>query len=271
MFTKENGARMSKWSLLLVALLATTGLQSADAHISMIYPLPRGHPFNPNTGFVDYDCRDAPLYDGCGGGVGKTFPCGGYPPDKKVVQTFNAGQIINVRFGNAQYGSSGQPALTSTSNQARHAGGLCEFSLSYDQGKTFGVFARYHGSCPDMFYDWPIKLPENLPPCESCILGWSWINAAATKAEFYMGCADIEITNSSSNKGLPAEIPNMPLRIANIPGHPYYHIAGDEFGNLKSNGPDPEEVEANKKSAAGGVDRKSHPTSSKRKRNRCRY
>lgn len=120
---------------------------------------------------MDYNCRDAPLYDGCGGGVGKTFPCGGYPPDTKVIQTFQAGQVINVRFGNAQYGSPGQPELTPSSNQARHAGGLCEFSLSYDQGRTFGVFARYHGSCPDMFYDWPVRLPSNLPSCESCIFG----------------------------------------------------------------------------------------------------
>ncbi|KAG9072758.1 hypothetical protein KI688_000535 [Linnemannia hyalina] len=257
-----------KCRLFLGILLAFTSVTVTDAHISMIYPLPRGHPFNPNTGFVDYNCRDAPLYDGCGGGIGKTFPCGGYPPDKQVVQSFNAGQVINVRFGNAQFGSDGQPQLTPSSNQARHAGGLCEFSLSYDQGKTFGVFARYHGSCPDMYYDWPVKLPENLPSCDSCIFGWSWINAAATQAEFYMGCADIKIVGKSGGAGgvLPPEIANTPLRLANMPGQSYYRAAGDQFGNAKSNGPNQAEVDANMRSATGGTDSSFQAKYNKRKR-----
>ncbi|KAG0215816.1 hypothetical protein BGX28_008127 [Mortierella sp. GBA30] len=206
------------------------------------------------SGFVDYNCRDSPLYDGCGGGVGKTFPCGGYPPDRQVVQSFQAGQAINVRFGNAQFGSPGQPPLTPESNQARHAGGLCEFSLSYDQGRTFGVFARYHRSCPDMFYDWPVKLPVNLPSCESCIFGWSWINAAATQAEYYMGCADIKIVGTSNGASLPPEIANTPLRLANMPGQTYYHAAGDQFGNTKSDGPDLAEITANMQGTTGGAD-----------------
>ena len=49
MSAMENGAQASKWGLLLVALLAATGLQSADSHISMVFPLSRGHPLNPNT------------------------------------------------------------------------------------------------------------------------------------------------------------------------------------------------------------------------------
>ncbi|KAG0324553.1 hypothetical protein BGZ99_001688 [Dissophora globulifera] len=215
---------------------------------------------------MNYNCRDAPLYDGCGGGVGKTFPCGGYPPDKKVVQSFNAGQIINVQFGNAQYGSPNQPALTATSNQARHAGGLCEFSLSYDQGKTFGVFARYHGSCPDMFYDWPVKLPENLPSCESCILGWSWINAAATQAEYYMSCADIKIVGKSGASTLPDQLAKTPLQKANMPGLPYYHAPGDQFGNMRSNGPSREELDANMNGSTGGPDTVMSRVNSKRKR-----
>ena len=153
---------------MLPAIIPTLMATPLRLNSLLIYPSMLGI---TDSGFVDYNCRDAPLYDGCGGGVGKTFPCGGYPPDTQVVQSFQAGQVINVRFGNAQFGSPGQPPLTPGSNQARHAGGLCEFSLSYDQGRTFGVFARYHGSCPDMYYDWPVKLPENLPSCESCIFG----------------------------------------------------------------------------------------------------
>ncbi|KAF9198403.1 hypothetical protein BGZ49_000791 [Haplosporangium sp. Z 27] len=246
MFSKERS--LIWWGFAIIGLFGAQNLNCADAHMSMIYPLPRGHPFNPNTGVVDYNCRDAPLYDK---DCHKTFPCGGYPPDKRVVQSFQAGQVINVRFGNAQFGSEGQPPLTKDSNQARHAGGLCEFSLSYDQGRTFGVFARYHGSCPDMFYDWPIKLPDNLPSCESCLLGWSWINAAATQPEYYMSCADIKIVGKQSGP-LPPEIANTQLQLANMPGYPYYHVSGDQFGNTKSNGPSSKQIQDNMNGRTGG-------------------
>ncbi|KAK3825587.1 MAG: hypothetical protein J3Q66DRAFT_396541 [Benniella sp.] len=241
--------KKSIWGMCLIAFLS---LQIADAHNSMIYPLTRGHPFNPNTAWIDYDCRDAPLYDKCGD---KQYPCGGYPPDKVIVQTFQAGQIINVRFNNGEYGTPGQAPLTPKSDQARHAGGLCEFSLSYDQGKTFGVFARYHGSCPDMYYDWPVKLPDNLPSCESCIFAWTWINAAAARPEFYMSCADVKIVgNPGGQATLPPELANTPIRLANMPNLPYYLAPGDQFGNTKSNGPDPAELKANLRGATGGPD-----------------
>lgn len=213
----------------------------------------------------------------------KTFPCGGYPPDKQIVQTFQAGQIINIRFGNSNFGTPGQAPITPTSDQARHSGGLCEFSLSYDQGLTFGVFARYHGSCPDMFYDWPVKLPSNLPSCDSCILGkestgvitgnkpckwhlshllitpfflsaWNWIDASALRPEFYMSCADIKIIGTAPAGGLPTELANSPIRFANMPGLLYFLAKGDGMGNVKGKGPDPAELQANLDGQTGGED-----------------
>ncbi|KAF9104871.1 hypothetical protein BGX27_009916 [Mortierella sp. AM989] len=244
---------LNKWTIAVIGLFAVLDLHIVDAHMSMIYPLARGHPLNSNTGVVDYNCHDTPLYGECLD-FPKIFPCGGYPADKQVVQTFQAGQIINVRFGNAQFGSEGQPPLTPSSNQARHAGGLCEFSLSYDGGINFGVFARYHGSCPDMFYDWPVKLPANLPSCENCIFGWSWINGASTVPEYYMSCADIKIIGQPGSEGcpLPPEIASIPLTLANMPNRPYFHVRGDEFGNTKSNGPSPDQIDANMRGATGG-------------------
>lgn len=254
MILGRSTARKSSWAM-FVGLLAMVSLPTLHAHLSMIYPLPRGHPLNPNAGAIDYDCRDAPLYGGCGK-VEKAYPCGGYPPDKQIVQTFQAGQIVEVQFNNGDYGSPGQAALTPKSDQARHAGGLCEFSLSYDNGKTFGVFARYHGSCPDMYYKWPVKLPDNLPSCDSCLFAWTWIDATALRPEFYMSCADIKIIGNPAvtQPGLPAEIANTHLRVANMPGLLYYLASGDQFGNTKSNGPNPAELAANLKGATGGVD-----------------
>lgn len=49
--------------------------------------------------------------------------------------------------------------------QARHGGGMCEFSLSYDGGKSFHVIGTYTKTCPDAAYKWPIKIPDNVPSC----------------------------------------------------------------------------------------------------------
>lgn len=50
-------------------------------------------------------------------------------------------------------------------DQARHGGGTCEFSLSYDGGKSFHVIATYTKTCPDAGYEWPVKIPKNAPSC----------------------------------------------------------------------------------------------------------
>lgn len=80
-----------------------------------------------------------------------------------------------------------------------------------------------------------------------------------------MGCADIKIVGSTGG-ALPSEIANTPLRLANMPGHPSYHAPGDQYGNTKSNGPNPAEVEANMRSANGGPDSSFQAMYNKRKR-----
>ncbi|KAF9373304.1 hypothetical protein CPB97_000665 [Podila verticillata] len=100
---------------------------------------------------------------------------------------------------------------------------------------------------------------------------WTWINAAATQAEFYMGCADIKIVGKVGGSTLPPEIANVAPRLANMPGYPYYRAPGDQFGNTKSNGPNPSEVDANSKSLTGGADTGFQPMYSKRKRDRSHH
>lgn len=34
-------------------------------------------------------------------------------------------------------------------SEARHGGGMCEFSLSYDGGESFHVIGTYTKTCPD--------------------------------------------------------------------------------------------------------------------------
>ncbi|KAI8054428.1 hypothetical protein BDF22DRAFT_775194 [Syncephalis plumigaleata] len=78
--------------------------------------------------------------------------------------------------------------------EAKHNGGHCQFSLSYDGGKTFVV----------------IKDVLN----NNAIFAWSWINATGVR-EYYMNCADIAIEGVSDGK-----VTGPKMLVANILGGP---------------------------------------------------
>ncbi|RIA91932.1 Lytic polysaccharide monooxygenase, partial [Glomus cerebriforme] len=186
-----------KFSSALFAIFATF-IASVSSHSSMSFPPTRSHPLNKNAADIDFDCILAPL-NGGSGCAPKKFPCGGYPQDKKIVTTFKAGEVISDK----------------QKDQARHNGGLCEFSLSYDGGKTYTVIATYKKTCPDIFFDgWKVKIPENAPSCDSpgnCIFSWSWINAVGNR-EFYQNCADIKLEGNATEP-----LPIIDITRANLP------------------------------------------------------
>lgn len=111
-----------------------------------------------------------------------------------------AGDTINVRF----------------TGPARHGGGYCQFSLSYDGDKSFIVIGEYDKSCPNAAYPWPVLIPETVPACERCTFAWSWINSIGNK-EFYMNCADIRIRKGPHSKSC---LVGPPIHLANLPGYP---------------------------------------------------
>ncbi|KAF9979799.1 hypothetical protein BGZ65_006000, partial [Modicella reniformis] len=91
----------------------------------------------------------------------KPFPCGGYK--KGPVNTYKAGEIIDVHFWTfdvKDYANFPPPKGLSI---PRHGGGSCEFSLSYDAGKTWWVIGQYTKTCPDIYYEWPVLIPQNIP------------------------------------------------------------------------------------------------------------
>ncbi|CAG8445613.1 3682_t:CDS:2 [Ambispora leptoticha] len=231
--------------------ILTSCVAAVSAHSSMVFPAPRGHPQNPNAAVKDYNCITAPLNPGavCSG---KTFPCGGYPMDTQITQVFHAGDIVSVKFWNSQFPNGPQPG-DAGANQARHNGGLCEFALSYDGGVTYTVIGTYHETCPDIFFDWKVKIPENAPSCDNpgkCIFSWSWINAVGNR-EFYQNCADIKLVGNST-KPLPiiditrANLPPQFPQIMTPPGDP------DNSGNAEGSGPSASDVSANLGQNIGG-------------------
>ncbi|KAF9098582.1 hypothetical protein BGX23_005885 [Mortierella sp. AD031] len=146
-------------------------LESTEAHMAMLYPPPRG-----GFGTKEFDWRIHEFI----GYKGFKFPCGGY---KKGPNT-QAHKLPKKKV-----------------QEARHGGGMCEFALSTDGGKSFHVIATYTKTCPDVMYEWPVRIPDNVPSCNSsgkCLFSWSW--TAALVPQFYHNCADVTIEGVKDGK-----------------------------------------------------------------------
>ncbi|KAG0212840.1 dodecenoyl-CoA isomerase [Mortierella sp. GBA30] len=166
---------------------------------------------------------------------GFKYPCGGYPMGPNT--DLEAGQIIPVRFWTTEMADTDHLPKKSI-KQARHGGGMCEFSLSYDGGMTFHVIATYTKTCPDAVYEWPVRIPDNVPSCNKpgkCLFAWSW--TAALIAQYYHNCADVTITGKEDGM-----LPKKTIQIYNFKGHQRgVTFPGD--GNSHGHGPGPLESE----------------------------
>ncbi|KAG0354078.1 hypothetical protein BGZ54_001860, partial [Gamsiella multidivaricata] len=120
--------------LLVLALLTS---KQSEAHMAMLYPTPRG-----GVGTKEFDGKIHTFI----GYEGLKFPCGGYGRGPNT--NLKAGQVVPVRFWTPEMSNLNSLSKNKMS-EARHGGGLCEFSLSYDGGKTFHVIGSYSKTCPD--------------------------------------------------------------------------------------------------------------------------
>ena len=94
--------------------------------------------------------------------------CSKYITFEMIPLAMKAGDIIPVRFWTSDmtYSQHITELPKKSYEEARHGGGLCEFSLSYDGGKSFHVIATYTKTCPDVLYRWPVRIPDNVPSCK---------------------------------------------------------------------------------------------------------
>ncbi|KAJ1995997.1 hypothetical protein GGI25_000537 [Coemansia spiralis] len=187
--------------LIYAAALTATAL----GHMEMIKPCARYTPHGdcpspPSGQSLDYSLS-SPLDPGA--------PlCKHTVPYSKPVETWTAGQDITVDY----YPNAG----------AAHGGGHCQFSVSYDNSKTFVVV---HNELKYCFFNGPttsntpekrsytFTLPSNLPSSDKAVFAWTWVNAIGNR-EFYMNCADVAIKgNSNSYTG-------QQMVIANHNGYP---------------------------------------------------
>lgn len=136
--------------------------------------------FPPAQGFDVANQKADGIIHAFMGFEGKPFPCGGY--GKGAVTTLKAGEVINVRFWNFDMKKEnyGQMPYKEGLKSARHGGGACEFAVSYDGGKKWGVIAQYTRTCPDIYFEWPVLIPKNIRECKNsnkCLFSWSWVAA----------------------------------------------------------------------------------------------
>lgn len=258
------------------------------AHMTLIFPMAREHPLSTQLGLKGNDCVAGPLNKGKNPGKCEInelkFPCGGYSPNAKLVTQLKAGQTLNVSFFSLPFQDSVEFNKEQNrflikkdlfiknhknDNQGRHNGGTCEFALSYDGGKTYSLIAKYTERCPDMGYDWPIKIPDNAPSCKNgvggknlgdCILSCTWYSSSTQ--EFYQFCSDIEIVGKTTtplkvNDITRANLPGIFDKKLNIPGEKSKCRSDNEedgtpgqgkaFCNALGDGPKSEEISANLK------------------------
>ncbi|KAF9318431.1 hypothetical protein BG003_011255 [Podila horticola] len=207
-------------------------LSSTSAHMAISNPPAQAGPWSKNPSnavhaWIGYE--------------GKKFPCGGYKAGP--VTKYKAGEIIPVRFWNFEIKDPKKFPPPKGLTQSRHGGGACEFSLSYDGGKTWKVIGQYTKTCPDIYYEWPVQIPKNVPSCTNsnkCLFAFSW-TAYATD-QFYHHCANILIEGVKGGK-----LPKLDMTVVDVSAlHEKMntHALGD-MKSTKSSGPDRREKQLN--------------------------
>ncbi|KAJ1723235.1 hypothetical protein LPJ53_002400 [Coemansia erecta] len=181
----------------IINALALAGVSLA--HMAIISPCPRYSPQGidcpalPSGQSLDYSMT-SPL--------GETEPlCKHTVPFPTPCAKWTAGQQVTVQF--AQGG-------------APHGGGHCQYSLSYDGGKTFVVVYEVLEHCfgaDNSQRDFTFTLPSGLPSSDNAVFAWTWVNAVGNR-EFYMNCADVSISGTSNS------YTGKQMVIANHAGYP---------------------------------------------------
>ncbi|KAJ2609849.1 hypothetical protein H4S08_003874 [Coemansia sp. RSA 1365] len=178
----------------------------ACAHMELIKPCPRYNangiacPQLPPGNSIDWNVN-API---ASSGIKLQPLCKYQTPWPTPAASWAAGQTITAQF---------------STHGTRHDGGHCEWSLSYDQAETFVVIHRRLSHC---FYEdsgsivtnYTFTLPADVPAGDSVVFAWTWVNAMGNR-EFYMNCADVTITGSTSTSFTGPQ-----MTILNYPGYP---------------------------------------------------
>jgi hypothetical protein len=179
------------------SLAMAAGLASvASAHMEMIFPAPFKSKSNPHAGQdIDYSLVD-PI-------KGAQFPCKGYhsllgTPAGATTADFTPGQSYNLEIAGG----------------AKHEGGSCQASLSYDKGSSWTVIHSWIGNCP-IETSLPFTVPADAPGGEA-LFAWTWFNKVGNR-ELYMNCAAVNIGGGATKRQASVPFSSRPaMFVANV-------------------------------------------------------
>jgi len=192
----------------LTAILAVAAglFGTSNAHMAMDSPAPINHKANQFSNNIDYSYTTPQN--------ASPFPC--------------KGQLSNLA------GKAGTPVATwatgssqtiRISGGAPHNGGSCQFSLSYDQGKTFRVIKSIIGKCP-LSPSYSVTIPRDAPSGQSVLFAWTWFNRTGNR-EMYMNCAVVTISGGAGRASLKQQGGSCGKRYTVVSGDFCWKIATD--------------------------------------------
>ncbi|KAI0233676.1 hypothetical protein L0F63_002243 [Massospora cicadina] len=161
--------------------------------MALTTPAPRRSKYHPGYSGknIDYDLT-SPL------GGKRKFPCRGEPAGP-IYKTYKAGSNIDVHIAGS----------------AKHEGGHCQFSMSYDEVE-FVALKTVMGDCIITSVDYKVQIPKDAPN-GNVTFAWTWFNKMGNR-EMYMNCVDINITGGCDD----GFIRGKKMVVANWPGYPTF-------------------------------------------------
>ncbi|KAJ1505087.1 hypothetical protein HMI54_014726 [Coelomomyces lativittatus] len=191
----------SSKAIIHVFIIVSFFIENIYPHAGMKYPPPRPTLKNyiPDDDSIIQRIRanGDPVYID-GQVIYKNYPCGNSKPNEDKFM-LEKGKTLPVEIFHTN----------------QHEGGHCQFSISYDDTKTFVAFHQILNDCltggPGIgrtTLDVPI--PNDLPG-GNAVFAWTWITKKSLQPEYYMSCSDVIIDGPTVGK-----VTGYPLIVANI-------------------------------------------------------
>lgn len=165
----------------VTAAVALLGASQAAAHMIMATPVPFGTPDN------------SPLSSS-----GSNFPCKlSGSPETFYSRSSATNNTMAV----------GETQTLSFTGSAVHGGGSCQLAITSDlqpsSSTTWQVIQSIEGGCPTKDGNGPSTYDYSIPDSVAAgeyVFAWTWISKESGAPEYYMNCAPITVTASTTKR-----------------------------------------------------------------------
>ncbi|KAJ1927866.1 hypothetical protein IWQ60_002557 [Tieghemiomyces parasiticus] len=222
----------AKVTLLALAVLSLTTV--VRSHVSVALPCVPNSDYEKCKGYGKQD-------DNLAAPTGEAYSF----EDKKDIVNLGGGVCRStIPTKNAGAWTAGKTETPLMANHGTHKFGHCQWSVSYNGGKTFAVFDSTFDNCLSesdatnndngkKLFNINVKVPSNLPAKKNAIVSWTW-NGRSDFRELFWNCMMLDIVNSNS----PASFTAVPVALFNFVftsgGKKYAYVLPDMAGNKKN-------------------------------------